>query len=303
VADDNWHNRNDRFQNSGEIVQSRDVHGDLTINSNRNAGRFVAIGGVLALVGALTTWIVLRPHEQGTPQAAPLSSTAPSTQDAIRLAGEVRIDESAFDKVIPSGDLKYEDVVGNVVERRPTTKTPKSEWLAAHGAVGVDEARWNFGLDGLLDHAVQITEVRPVDLECGEPLGGTYLSDPAQGSLTEYLTVDFDEREPRFLISAPEAGQPPVPLFDRKVNLTKGATQSFVLIARSTKQHCRFRVGFEYTANGVQQQFVVDDNGKPFEVTGKASPDKYAAAYLPGLMQCQVSYKVPYSHLGTGQPC
>jgi hypothetical protein len=299
VADESWHNQTESTRNSGEIVQGRDFHGGVTVNANKtfntnkNVTRLVAVGGVLVLVGVAVTAFVLTPHDSNAPQAAPPSTTS-SSSAAIRLAGKVVMDESPFDKVIPSGDLEYSEVVKN-------SKNP--EWLAARGAVGVGEARWSFGLDGMLDHTVQITEARPVDVECGEPLGGTYLYDPNAGTPPERLEIDFDDRNPRFLLSLAEHDQPPVPLFERKVDLHKNSTTPFLLAARSTRQHCRFKVRFDYTADGEQRQFLLDVAGRPFEVTGLASPDEYEAAYLSGLARCEVSYKVPYSHIGTGKPC
>ncbi|KOV76939.1 hypothetical protein [Nocardia sp. NRRL S-836] len=295
MSDDNWHNRAEK---SGQTIQGRDIHGGVTVNANRtvntnrNVARLVVVGGVLVLVGVAVTAFVLKPHDSHGPQAAAPSSSAPPA--ALRLAGAVQLDRSPFDKVIPSTDLAYQEVVDNFSD---------SEWLAAHGAVGVDEARWSFGLDGMLDHTVQLTDARPVDVECGEPLGGTYLSDPSAGTAPERLEVDFDDRNPRFLLSLPDRNQPPVPLFERKVDLHRDSTTPFLLTARSTRQHCRFKVRFDYTADGEQRQFVLDNAGRPFEVTGKASPEKYDAAYLSGLARCEVSYKVPYSQIGTGKPC
>ncbi|WP_154697200.1 hypothetical protein [Lentzea guizhouensis] len=237
MADEHWHNK---AENSGQTVQARDVHGGITFFINKNAVKLVSLGGVLVLAGGAALWLTQRPHDPAAPQAAPSSTVSSAPPAAIRLAGKVMMDESAFDKVVPSGDLEHEDVVVNFSERTPATRPSQAEWFAAHGAVGVNQARWSFSLDGMLDHTVQLADVRPVELECGEPLGGTCFSDPGAAEDPEHLVIDLDQPKPRFLLSSPERDQPPQPLFERKVDLKKNESTPFLLIANATKQHCKF---------------------------------------------------------------
>jgi hypothetical protein len=299
VADDSSHNEINEPRNwFSKIFQAGAVHGNVNIYPVGAAA--LGVGAVIVVTGFALGWFAPRPS---APSAAAPSSTSRPDSAAIRLAGPVRMDESAFDKVIPSRDLEYEDVLENFSVRTPETKGSRAEWLTAHGAVGVGEARWSFGLDGLLDQTVQITEARPVDVECGAPLGGTYMSNPDAGRPPERLTIDIDKPNAQFLISSPDLDQPPVPLFERKIDLPKNTTQPILLVAQSAKAHCKFRVRFDYTANGEQKQFTVDQNGKPFEVTGKADPDQYGDAYLTALRQCKTSYKIPYSKLEPFQGC
>lgn len=281
----------------GDVVQAGSVGGDLR-HYNLSVVS-AAVGAVIVLVAALTTWVVIevadgnavagRPTGPGTAATqAPTSNPAP----AVRQPRPARMDEGAYDKVIPGPGPAYDDVVANFSERTADTVPSKAEWLESRGAVGVGSGRWEFGLDGMRDHTVQVVRARPVDVECGPPLGGTFLHNPDAGELPVILAVDLDAPEPEFRIERP--GVPgSVGLFERKIELPRNETIPFVVVARTQRSHCTFGVRLEYTADGHEHTIdIATAWDGPFEVTGPLPKREYDAVYLSPLFQCTTTWRL-----------
>jgi hypothetical protein len=272
---------------SGSAVQARDVGSVRQYNLPLLSA---VVGAVIVLVTGTLVYAAVRSNEvAGMPAAVGNAGTANAP---IRLSRQPAMsDSAAYDKVIPAGtELEYDDVVENFSERSANTALTQAEWLQARGAVGVEEGHWEFGLDGMRDHTVQIVDVRPVEMECGPPLGGTLLSDPTSGNGPTTLAVDLDEPDPKFHIE--EAYKPPKTLFEQKIDLPKDETIPIIVVARTTKGHCRFNIRIQYTADGVEDSMIIDAKGRPFEVTGRIPDEKYQWVYLSGLSQCTESYRL-----------
>lgn len=265
----------------GNAVQARDVQ-SVTTN-------FTVSGGTAALLAVIiiaASLLVVADAGHGQDRPAP----------PIRLAGRVVLDGGCCGlKLIPSGrsgGLTYDEVVSNYSKTIPTEKS--ADWLEAHGAIGVSEARWLFQLDGLRDRAVQIHNVRTIELTCGPPLGGILLSEGIQHAGRKYIVADVDHRRPEFRIHDGGSKTAPRSFSEETIDLPKDRTVGFAVVAKTSGAHCRFRLLLQYTADGEEGSFVVPAHDvRPFEVTGEIDQAKYDAIYLGwGMPPCRGSYRI-----------
>ncbi|WP_460401631.1 hypothetical protein [Actinophytocola sediminis] len=273
---------------SGPVVQGRYVGNVRQYNLPLLSA---VVGAIIVLVtGILVSIATSSDKMSGNSDSA--TSGEPEVTDApIRLSRQPTISNIAHDKVIPATTkLEYADVLKHFSQYREETALTQWEWIQALGAVGVEESYWEFGLDGMRDHTVQIVDVRPVEIECGPALGGTLLYDPPAGDTPIFLAVDLDDPNPKFQIEYPN--QPPKSLFEQKIDLPKGETVPVVIVARATKGHCRFNLQIDYTSDGIQDNLVITAGDRQFEVTGRRPANQYNWVYLSGIHQCKSSYRL-----------
>jgi hypothetical protein len=148
--------------------------------------------------------------------------------------------------------------------------------LRALGAANVNVAMTTLAVTGNRGSLVRITDIRAL-AQCQAPLTGTLFFSPTAGSTySAKIGFDLDKPNPFAQNVVDDPAQEAPPTFtgtyfpDHEYDLAPGEPATFVLTARTTKHYCRYRYQFDLLVNGRPATQIVDDHGKPFEVTAQA---------------------------------
>ncbi|HWO66282.1 MAG TPA: hypothetical protein VNO31_40240, partial [Umezawaea sp.] len=153
------------------------------------------------------------------------------------------------------------------------------------GGVAPHDVAVQISLRGVSRETAVITDMRAL-ATCGEPLTGTLLySPPAGEDIAPQIGFDLDR--PSAPAQSYQSGDLSGSYFlDRTVSVEPGETQVLVVHGLTAKRHCEFRIEMTVNAGvgvtGVEQ--VVDDGGKPFEVTALDDFPAYGRVYAGGVV-------------------
>jgi hypothetical protein len=159
--------------------------------------------------------------------------------------------------------------------------------LRAAGGVSFAVLTLRLILEGRRNQQVDILDIRPdpASLRRAAPLAGTLFHVSAQGgSATLRMLVNLDEpvpvaREPR-LDSATETQRPGAPFFENTtISLQDRERQVVVLRALTERYDATFRLRITYRIGDSDKVVLVDDGGRPFQVTAPSpgpAPDTWA---------------------------
>jgi hypothetical protein len=119
--------------------------------------------------------------------------------------------------------------------------------------------------------------------QCQAPLTGTFFESPSSGiDFTIRLGFDLDSS----IGYAQEVGINSVSgdfFKDHVVTLGPGETRTFNIIAQTVLHYCQFTFQMSVATPGGVVVEKIDDNGKPFELTGVVTSSAYQALYLGGV--------------------
>ncbi|GAA0321591.1 hypothetical protein NE235_18835 [Actinoallomurus spadix] len=148
--------------------------------------------------------------------------------------------------------------------------------LRALGAANVNVSMTTLAVTGNRGSLVRVTNIRAL-AQCQAPLTGTLFFSPTAGSTySAKIGFDLDKPNPfaQNVVDDPTEETPPrftgTYFPDHEYDLAPGEPATFVLTARTTKHYCRYRYQFDLLVNGKPATQVVDDHGRPFEVTAQA---------------------------------
>ncbi|MFJ8252974.1 hypothetical protein [Streptomyces sp. NPDC094466] len=229
--------------------------------------------GVLVISGATTyiTWPDSSPKE---------NNLSPLHIDGVTPL--TRVDPQEYLYVTPSKvDISDMQVFNREVASKPNYF---DGWLMRNRAVVANIGYSNVTLRNTSKGNVQIIGVN-VAKQCSAPLDGTIVYGPvghAEASGIEW-SIDLDQSEPVVMSNVSFAGDGGTPegksYFAKKnIAFTSGETVTIAVSARSLKQYCRFRFELILATESGQKTKIVDNNGKPFEVSGVVS--QYQEAYV-----------------------
>jgi hypothetical protein len=129
---------------------------------------------------------------------------------------------------------------------------------------------------------VTITEMQVVR-HCQAPLAGTLIYSPSQG-VNGTIGIGFDLDSPIYYARKSDYGLRGGDYFrDSVVTLAPGEVQTFTISVQASMHYCQFTFQMTVaTPNGTVTE-TVNDNGKPFELTGGPVGVNYAAVYVGGI--------------------
>ncbi|GGO41630.1 hypothetical protein GCM10012286_21710 [Streptomyces lasiicapitis] len=221
------------------------------------------------------------------PQIRGLVSGTASGPDFAASVEAVRLDDEGW-WAATSGDFRPTSAQSRfLAEPMSTTSEKYDDFLGSTGAVNVGEQTLRLTLTGRRDQQVNVLDVRPVIVRRASPLAGTLFAVGSQaGSATFQVIYDLDRpnpvarkavRDTDFSESNPDAGavRPGPPFFaDTTITLRRDEQNVLVLRARTERFHVAFRLKVTYMLGDRRKYMIVDDHGRPFQVSGVSrSPD------------------------------
>ncbi|REE96678.1 hypothetical protein [Thermomonospora umbrina] len=163
--------------------------------------------------------------------------------------------------------------------------TPEVNAAMIANAADVGESHYEIILTGRSARTVVIRDIRPVVDRCGDPIGGDLVARFHGGPAPKVvlgLDLDGDRRTFR---AVSKNGKMLDPYFigptARKVTLSKGEVESFVLSVKTTRRSCEWRVAVDYTAHGKPHTTLVTrTGGVPFRTTARLpETSEYSAVH------------------------
>ncbi|MFJ5985093.1 serine protease [Lentzea sp. NPDC092896] len=218
----------------------------------------------------------------------------PADSPAVAVVGTERVQRrssgaSAFTvpAKIDMNDSQLAKFTTEVVEKTEGQAT----WYDRNGGVPIGFGLTKVTLMNKDSAAVRITDIEVLK-ECATPIAGTFFSGFTQGGPSGVVQLGFDLDEPSPTVQQMALQDVPKLIgesyfTDKSIELRPGDQQDLVLAALTTNRHCKFRLRLIIATAAGSYSLDVDDNGKPFEVSGKAAPtvqgapfSAYQAAYL-----------------------
>ena len=144
--------------------------------------------------------------------------------------------------------------------------------MTALGAVKSTSVGLDLNLSTQAAGQVRIDRIR-IDSQCRAPLAGTVFYSPPAGPAEAIGKIGFNLDDPaptaRQMIDKDGGQVFGADFFTNKVQyLMKDDGFAYHVVARTLKHYCEFRLKIDATANGASQTITVDDNGRPFRVSG-----------------------------------
>ncbi|WP_405394684.1 hypothetical protein [Microbispora hainanensis] len=179
----------------------------------------------------------------------------------------------------------------------PTSSTARAEWLWAHGAVDPVDSYIKLVLRGNRKHKVRIIAMR-ANTACEPPLKGTiFFSPPGGEDLLTPMFFNLDEQEPKARIET-EDGSREDYFSHKSISLKRGEDIVIQAWAQTLKHYCKFTLQLEVlTDNGIVRQ-VIDNNGKPFEVSALITRKESDGSLVTGVTKYQKLYVAGIASIG-----
>lgn len=213
------------------------------------------------------------------PDSAP-SATSSGPDFAVSVEA-VRLDDEGW-WAATSGDFRPTPAQSRfLAEPLSTTSEKYADFLRSTGAVSVGEQTLRLTLTGRRDQQVNVLDIRPVSVRRATPLAGTLFAVGSQaGSATFQIIYDLDRpnsvarkavQDTDFSEWNPDAGEVKAgpPFFaDTTITLRRDEQNVLVLRARTERFHVTFRLMVTYMLGDRRKHMIIDDSGRPFQVTG-----------------------------------
>ncbi|MGP4007166.1 hypothetical protein [Streptomyces sp. 4N124] len=171
--------------------------------------------------------------------------------------------------------------------------------LRSAGAVNLEDLTLRLTLTGRRAEKVNILDIQPVSVRRSDPLAGTLFDAPPQsGSATSTTLLDLDRPFPivrQAVFDAEDDSLKPGPPFFARQTIVLAHHEQHVVVLRATslRYHVTFRLRVTYMVGDRKKHTVMDDQGRPFQVTGlKQGSDSYRRVFKYGkygLSFCQAS--------------
>ncbi|MEV5008479.1 hypothetical protein AB0K74_33265 [Streptomyces sp. NPDC056159] len=162
--------------------------------------------------------------------------------------------------------------------------------LHSIGAASLDTVTLRVTLTGHRNQQIDIKDIRPLIVARTAPLTGTLLCAPSQGDLsTMNMLINMDRQFPvardvKFEGDDKVEGGAPVkvgpPFFAQRTVTLHDNEQQVLLIRAVTQRHyVAFRLEASYMLGSHEKKTVIDDHGKPFQVTALLPATSKRSAY------------------------
>jgi hypothetical protein len=257
--------------NAAQILQARDITGDVYVGKRPARPRWWLIGGLVVLLAAGTGAVVwLRP----------------SGPAELRVTADLSANDAG-----PWGYASEDpDFPGPELAARLARPGAAMDDAVAHdvrvtGAASLEHQVIRLHLEGPRSGQVVVTDIRPVIRRRVPPLNGALVWSQSQGSEDAAQTLlELDDRFPVLQAVVRDEGDhenfPAGPYFPaHTIKLTDGETSEVVVTASAAKGAYDYALAV-FSQSGTEiKQTIVDDGGKPFRVTGFACRGNHEASY------------------------
>ena len=282
------------------------VVGQPKVRVTRKVAVLLMVAALLLTVSATAGVVQLTRQPAGTATAAAPTTTPvsvhkgvqpmPAESPAVTVLGTERVQRrsggaSAFTvpAKIDMNDSQLAKFTTEVVENSQGQAT----WYDRNGGVPIGFGLTKVTLMNKDSAPVRVTDIEVLK-ECVSPVAGTYFSGFTQGGPSGVVRLGFDLDEPSPTVQEMVLQDKDIPSLigesyfsDRSIELGPGDQQDLVLAALTKTRHCKFRLRLIIATAAGSYSLDIDDNGKPFEVSGMATPTAqgvpysgYQAAYL-----------------------
>ncbi|GLY51637.1 serine protease [Lentzea sp. NBRC 102530] len=275
---------------------------------SRRAAALLTIAALLLTVSATAGVVQISRQPVSTATPAPPAATTttpvavhkgvqpmPTDAPVVTVMGTERVQRrsggaSAF--TVPTKIEMTDAQVATFAEVLDNTKEQVS-WYDRNGGVPIGFGLTKVTLMGRDSVPVRITDIEVIK-ECASPIAGTYFSGFTQGSPSGVVQLGFDLDEPSPTVQEMVLLDKTIPdligesyFAEKSIELRPGEQQDLVLAALTKTRHCKFSLRLIIAAATGSYSLDIDDNGKPFEVSGMATPTAqevplsgYQAAYV-----------------------
>ncbi|MEU6404221.1 hypothetical protein [Streptomyces sp. NPDC046985] len=236
--------------------------------------------GVLATL--LTSWLLKAPGQVFDTDA--VEDGLRSGPDSSVSAEVVRMDDEGL-SAITRDEFRPNAAQEQMLERRGSVNTAAfGRLMRAYHAVSPEVVTVRATVTGRRNQKIDIEDIRPLITARTAPLSGSYLNVPPQGAPST-LNMLFDMDRP-FPIArnvdvdafCADGGQQKAlgpPFFGQRTITLQDKEQQVLLIRAITTEHyVAFRLEVDYMLGNEKKKAVIDDHGKPFEVSAlNLTPD------------------------------
>ncbi|ONI81963.1 hypothetical protein ALI22I_37930 [Saccharothrix sp. ALI-22-I] len=275
----------------GTAVQAgRDA--TVTINDNR-AAMWAYSGGVMAVFALLLALIMWVPDKHGLSRSGPVEPThaaagqSGSTQSTtttttvgtppqeFRVTADLSVnDRGPWAYVSDSPDFPDPELRAELSKPKGLTQPALIKRVrTTPGAFPDREHLIRLHLEGPVDHAVRVVDIRPVIRSQRDVPRGTRVAAGTQGvedSVEVLLLLDEPFPVMRESVKLPAGTQPGGPYFpDHTINLANGETSEVVITARAYKHAYEYDLLVAYQVGDQIKEMLVNDGGQPFRVSGR----------------------------------
>ncbi len=199
---------------------------------------------------------------------------ATSGPDFAASVEVVRFDEDGA-WFATSGDFRPSPAQSRFLAQPMSSASKKFEdLLRATGAVNIGKQTLRLTLTGRRDQQVNVLDIRPVIARRASPLSGTLFALGSQaGSPTFQVLYDLDRPNPtarKAAIDKDTSEWRPGPPFFAGTTITLHRDEQNVVMVRATTErfYVAFRLDVTYMLGDQRKHTVIDDHGRPFQVTG-----------------------------------
>ncbi|NGO13465.1 hypothetical protein G5C60_39185 [Streptomyces sp. HC44] len=205
-------------------------------------------------------------------------SGAASGPDFAVSVEAVRFDEDGF-WAATSGDFQPSPSQSRFLAQPMSPASKKfDDFFQSAGAVNIGKQTIRLTLTGRRDQQVNVLDIRPVIVRRASPLAGTLFALGSQaGSPTFKVMYDLDRPNPvahKAVLDAHDKERDPEwkpgpPFFEgTTIKLHRDEQNVVVLRATTERFHVAFRLDVTYMLGDHRKHTVIDDHGRPFQVTG-----------------------------------
>ncbi|MEV0223799.1 hypothetical protein [Streptomyces sp. NPDC050704] len=226
------------------------------------------------LLGALgvvfSGWIETLPGELVSPESA---------RDRVRFGPDfsVSTDTMLLDdegtSMVTRGDYRPSREVLRFMSRPGAAATEEfGDVIRSNGGVKVQDVTLRITLTGHRNQGINILDIRPHIVKREAPWSGTYFRSPSEaGSPTMSMMFDMDRPFPVAREVEFNGGESPVPgkpFFSQRTITLRDNEQQVVLVRVTTaRYYVAFKLDVTYMLGHEEKKTVIDDDGKPFQVS------------------------------------
>ncbi|EOD64899.1 hypothetical protein [Amycolatopsis vancoresmycina] len=257
--------------NAAQILQARDITGDVYVGKRPMRPRWWLIGGLVVLLAAGTGAVVW---------------LQPSGPAGLRVTADLSANDAgpwgyaSEDPGFPGPEL-----AARLARPGAVTDSALAHDVRVSGGASLLHQVIRLHLEGPRTGQVVVTDIRAVIRKRRPPLSGSLVWSPPQGAEDSAQTLlELDDRFP-VLQSAVrddvhDRNIPAGPYFPtHTIKLTGGETSEVIVTASAAKGAYEYALAV-FSQSGTEiKQTIVDDGGEPFRVSGFPCSGRGQAAY------------------------
>jgi hypothetical protein len=269
--------RNAQHGTADNVVQARDIHGDVHVTGRNNREWLVPAAVVIAsvLVGVLIVVLPGRGPASGGQAPAELRVTTDLSANDVGPWGYVS----------GSSDFPSAKIVERLSHPMAATDTAIKRDVRTTGAASLQHQLIRLHLEGPKEGEVTVTDIRPVIRTKQAPLNGSLVWAPPQGEEnSSEVLLELDDAFPVVQASAYDQSHrqrvPTGPFFPANtIKLSDGETHEVIITAETAEYSYEYELAVIYQSGAEIKQVIVNDAGRTFRVSGMSCSGAHIASY------------------------